>query len=75
MFAWLSRTLGFSPVTPKAAPAYERPRYVSWLPIRAGAVLGVAPCQGDILIACENGVWVLRRDYVDMQFVIEQVLG
>lgn len=74
-FSWLTRQLNFSPVSAKAPPDYTpRVKHASWLPIRAGAVLGVAPCNGDIVIACEGGVWLLRRDYVDMQFVIERVL-
>lgn len=50
-------------------------KYAHWLPVEAGAVLGVAQYQDGILIACEGGVWLLGRNYVTMDYFIEQVLG
>lgn len=49
-------------------------QYAHWLPVEAGAVLGITAFQSGILVACESGVWQLRQDYVDMRFTIEKIL-
>lgn len=63
---WLSRLL------PRRVHDVQ---YAHWLPIKAGAVLGIAQFQGGLLIACEGGVWHLgQASYGSSDFVIEQVL-
>lgn len=64
-FGWLRKV--FSP------RRRERNVYAEWLPFRAGAVLGMAQHQGDLVIACEGGVWRLSPDQ-HYGFIIEQVL-
>lgn len=63
---WLSR------VFPRRV--VEVKKYASWLPLRAGAVLGIENFQGVLLIACEHGVWRLRGTLQYDDLIVEQIL-